>query len=195
MKAALYLRVSSSDQKLDNQMPDLQAAAKARDFEVTAIYQEKESAFMPNSRQWELERCLLDAESHKYDVLLCWALDRLSRRGVVETLTLLEKFRLCGVKVIAIKDAWTEFPSEMTPVIAAITAWAANFDSRRRRERINSGLTRAKAEGVKLGRPKGRKDSPGVKRRRSKYVRRWEREREKQVIKNHIEKMAMSEAM
>jgi DNA invertase Pin-like site-specific DNA recombinase len=189
MKTVFYVRVSKNEQRLENQLPELEAAAKARDLEITNIYQEKESAFLPNSRQYELERCLLDAEEHKFDVLLCYALDRLSRRGIPETLMLMERFRLLGVKVIAIKDAWTEFPSEMTPVIASITAWAANFESKRRRDRINSGLARARAEGIRLGRPPGKKDGKGVNRARSNYHRRWEREHEKQELNNHIEKL------
>ena len=185
MKAALYIRVSKQEQRLENQLPELEAAAKARNVDIATIYQEKESAFLSNSRQYELERCLLDAEAHKFDVLLCYALDRLSRRGIPETLMLMERFRLSGVKVIAIKDAWTEFPSEMTPLFAAIAAWAANFESKRRRERINSGLARARAEGIRLGRPPGKKDGRGVKRARSNYHRRWEREHEKQELNNH----------
>lgn len=59
----------------------------------------------------------------------------------------------------------------MADLLYAITAWVAEFESRRRSERTLAGLNRAMAQGKRLGRPKGSKDK--VKRSRRGYLLRY----------------------
>ena len=83
MKVATYLRVSSSEQTAGNQIPALQVFAKKRGWQIVEVYSENESAWR-NGQQKELARLLTDLRSgkRKYDYLLVWALDRLSRQGI-----------------------------------------------------------------------------------------------------------------
>ena len=59
----------------------------------------------------------------------------------------------------------------MADLLYAITAWVAEFESKRKSERILAGLARAVKEGKKLGRPEGSKDKR--KRRRTGYLLRY----------------------
>jgi DNA invertase Pin-like site-specific DNA recombinase len=64
--------------------------AKQRDFEVVEVYQETESAWKPG-QQKELTKLLSDCRNgrRKFDVVLVWALDRLSREGAAAILNLI----------------------------------------------------------------------------------------------------------
>ncbi len=173
MKAALYLRVSTSEQTVDNQLPALESYASSRNYEVAAVYQERESAWK-QGHQRELAR-LLDDLRHgrrRYDIVLIWALDRLSREGAASILNLVNTFKAYGTKVISIQESWTELPGEAGEVMFAIAGWVARMESERRSERTKLGLIRAVKEVKRLGRPQGAKDKNGL-RRKSGYNLRW----------------------
>lgn len=169
MKVALYLRVSTSEQSADNQLPALKAYAAKRGYDIVATYQENESAWRAG-HQAELSRLLDDIRSgkRKYDILLVWSLDRLSRLGPLAVLTLIDTFKNYGVKVESLQEPFTSLPYGFDSVIYSFLAWVAKFESDRRSERTKAGLARALANGKTLGRPVGKKDSK--KRRKKRAV-------------------------
>ena len=99
------------------------------------------------------------------------ALDRLTREGIAKVFELINKFKFYGVQVISYQESWTEQSGPMADLLYAITAWVAEFESKRRSERTLAGLARALREGKKLGRPKGSKDK--AKRQRTGYLLRY----------------------
>ena len=157
MKAVIYTRVSTTEQNTDNQLPALEALAKQRGWEVAEYYQEAESAWR-NGHQQELARLLHDARRHKFNIVLCWSLDRLTREGAASILNLVNTLATYGVKVISYQESWTEAPGQVADLLYAITGWVAEFESKRRSERTKAGLARIKAQGKRLGRPPGSKD-------------------------------------
>jgi DNA invertase Pin-like site-specific DNA recombinase len=163
MKAALYLRVSTTEQDTANQLPALEGYAKRHDLEIAQVYSESETAWR-NGHQAELVHLLNDARRGKFQVVLVWALDRLSREGALAILNLVDTFKRHGVKVISYQEAWTEAPGELAEVLYAICGWVARMESQRRSERTKAGLAKIRANGKPLGRPSGRKD----KRKRSR---------------------------
>ena len=164
MRVAVYLRVSSSEQNASNQLPALQAFAESKCWEISEVYQEQESAWR-NGHQRELTRLMKDAQRRRFDILLVWSLDRLTREGALAILLLFHKLIACGVKLISLQESWTELPNELRDVFLAMTGWVAQFESKRRSERTKAGLERAKREGKKLGRPLGSKDRKKRKQR------------------------------
>lgn len=158
-KVALYLRVSTEEQTVANQLPALEAFARSRGYEIVQVYQEQESAWKAG-HQRELSRLLTDCREgkRKFDVVLVWALDRLSRAGAAAILNLINSFKSYGVRVISYQEPWTEAPGEIGEILYAIAGWVARMESQRRSERTLAGLDRARREGKKLGRPKGAKD-------------------------------------
>ncbi len=163
-RAAIYCRVSTTDQTVLNQSIALTEWAKQRGFEVVAVYKEGESAWKAG-HQRELARLLQDARKRKFDALIVWALDRLSREGPLAILSLVNSLKLFGVKVISYQESWTEAPGEMADLLYAITGWVARMESQRRSERTKAGLARVRAQGKHLGRPPGSKDRRKRKRR------------------------------
>ncbi len=176
MKVALYLRVSTTEQNVDNQLPALEAYADSRGWQIVEVYQENESAWK-YGHQKELARLLAEIRrgTRKYDVLLIWALDRLSRGGAAAILNLVDTFKTYNIRVISLQESWTEAPGAIGEVLYAIAGWVAKMESERRSERTKAGLARAIASGKRLGRPTGSKD--GGKRKRTGYLLRYANKR------------------
>ena len=166
MKAALYLRVSTTDQDTANQLPALEEYATRHGFTITQVYEEKESAWKVG-HQFQLAALLEGAKLGKFQVVLVWALDRLSREGALAILSLVDRLKRYGVKVISYQEPWTEAPGELADILYAITGWVARMESQRRSERTRAGMERARA----LGRPIGKRGPD-----RKKRIRRTRRE-------------------
>ena len=167
MKVCIYSRVSTGEQDTNNQSMALTAWANHRGYEVVKIYQEEESAWK-SGHQRELAKLLDDARKRRFEAVLLWALDRLSREGSLAILTLVNRLKICGVKVMSYQESWTEAPGELAELLYALTGWVARMESQRRSERTMAGLARVKAQGKRLGRPSGSKDKR-KRRRRKRY--------------------------
>lgn len=165
-KVAIYSRVSTTEQEIENQLMTLKALARSRGFEVVKVYQEEESAWRAG-RQRELARLVKDARAGRFKVVLVWALDRLSREGSLAILTLIDRLGKYGVKVISYQEPWTEAPGELQEILLALAGWVAKMESQRISERTLAGLERARSEGKRLGRPPGSRDKRKRKRRQT----------------------------
>jgi DNA invertase Pin-like site-specific DNA recombinase len=138
--------------------------ATQRDFTVVKVYEEEESAWKAGHQKM-LAQLVEDARKNRFDAVLVWALDRLSREGALAILSLVNKLKIHGVKVISYQESWTEAPGELAEILYAIAGWVARMESQRRSERTKAGLARVVASGRKLGRPKGSKDKRKRKKR------------------------------
>jgi DNA invertase Pin-like site-specific DNA recombinase len=165
MKVCIYSRVSTNEQDAENQSTVLTEWARQRGFDIISVYSEEESAWKAG-HQRVLTRLLEDARKRKFEVVLVWALDRLSREGPLAILTLVNRLKICGVKVLSYQESWTEAPGELGELLFAIAGWVARMESQRRSERTKAGLVRLVAQGKKLGRPKGSRDKRKRKKRR-----------------------------
>src|SRR5262249_45120154 len=103
MKAAIYARVSSSNgqQSTAMQRLELEQYAKARSFEIAAVYEDHASG-AKDSRP-ALNQLMADAHQRKFDAVLCWKLDRFGRslRHLVNALAELEAL---GVAFVSLRD-------------------------------------------------------------------------------------------
>ncbi len=159
MKTALYLRVSSTEQTSDNQLLALKSFAESKGWEIAKVYSEAKSAWKAG-HQMELAKLLKELRNgRRYDILLRWALDRLSRQEAASILNLVDTLKAYGCRVVSLQEPWTELPGELGEVLYAIAGWVARMESQRRSERTRAGLARAIKEGKRLGRPPGKKDS------------------------------------
>lgn len=184
MKAAIYARVSTEEQTTENQLRVLKAYAASHEWEIAGIYTESESAYK-SGRQAVLHELLADCRNgtRRYDILLIWSLDRLSRQGIASVLNLVNSFKLYGINVISVSESWTETEGPMKELLFAVFAWAAQYESRIKSERTLAGLARARAEGKHLGRPKGSKDKQ--KRKRRGYLLRYADKSKKRGLAVH----------
>lgn len=167
MKVVVYARVSTEEQTTENQIRELKEWIVKRGWELGEIYAENETAWKAgHQREWA--RLKQDAMNRKFDIVVVWALDRVTRQGVSYLFQQIKVLKDCGVKIVSLKEAWLESLSELTEVFIALIAFIASYESRRRSERTKAGMDRAKAQGKHIGRPKGSRD--GKKRSRIPYL-------------------------
>lgn len=159
VKVAAYLRVSTSEQSADNQLPAILDYCKAHWWSIPELYQENESAWKAG-HQRELARLLRELRTgrRRYDYLIVFALDRLTRGGIRAIFPLLDSFENLGCKVVSIKENWIPESGPMRDVFVSVVAWAGQYESDRKSQNTKAGLIRARANGKTLGRPKGSKD-------------------------------------
>ena len=176
MRIALYCRVSKNDESQDpqNQLNPLRDYAKVLGGEIVTEYVDMASG--SNGDRKEFLRMLDDADKRKFDLLLVWALDRLSREGISNTLAYLARLKRGGVALKSLQESWLDTRDEgIGQLLLAIFSWVANQERKRIIERTKAGLERAKKEGKQLGRPEGSKDARP--RKKSGYLLRYQKER------------------
>ncbi len=147
--AAVYLRVSTDRQTVQNQLADLQRLVQARGYEP-AIYEEVESAAKARPI---LDRLLADARAGRVQAVAVWALDRLHRSMTGAINTVLELDRL-GIRVLSAREPWLDTDSPVRPLLVAIFGWVAEQERTRLIERTRAGMSRARREGKQIGRPR-----------------------------------------
>lgn len=81
---------------------------------------------------------LPDARASKFQVLLVWALDRLSREGPWATLEIAHRLGQSDVQVWSYQESWTEAGGELIDLLLAIAGWVARMESNRRSERTRA---------------------------------------------------------
>ena len=82
-RTAIYGRVSTADgrQEVNNQLDELRRFAAMQGWDIVTEYIDHESG--GHADRPELQRMLGDAAQRRFDVLLFWALDRLTREGAL----------------------------------------------------------------------------------------------------------------
>ena len=79
-RAALYVRVSTDHQTVENQIRELSQVAERRGWEVVEIYRDAGiSGAKGRDGRPGLDTMLKDASRRKFDVVMAWAIDRLGR--------------------------------------------------------------------------------------------------------------------
>src|SRR5262249_49967112 len=152
MKAAIYARVSTVDQEPENQLQELRRYVDARGW--TAVEYTDRGVSGSKDRRPALDELLADAKRRRFDVLVCWRLDRLGR-NLKHLIGLLDDLQALGVSFVSLAegiDATTPAGKLQMHILGAI----AEFERARIQERVRAGLARARTQGVKLGRPRRR---------------------------------------
>ena len=98
-RCAIWARVSTGDQETANQLAALRAEAARRGLDVAAEYVLEGLSAWTGAHRGQLRRALDDARAGRYAVLLVWALDRLERGGIEQTLRVMRQLRECGVRL------------------------------------------------------------------------------------------------
>jgi len=151
MKIAIYARVSTEKQDNENQLVQLREFAAKQGWNVIAEYVDRESG--AKSDRVEFQRMFADASKRKFDLVLFWALDRLSREGVLQTLQHLNRLENHGVGFRSFTEQYFDSCGIFREAVISIMATLAKQERVRRSERTKAGLAMARSKGKKLGRP------------------------------------------
>ena len=162
MKAGIYGRVSTKDkgQEVENQLRQLREFAALQGWTVCREYIDHETG--KNDDRAEFQAMFRDASQRKFDVLLFWALDRLSREGVLETLQHLNRLTSYGVGYRSFAEQYFDSCGIFKDAVIAIIATVAKQERVRISQRVKAGLETARAKGKRLGRPRVMVDASRV---------------------------------
>ena len=152
-RAALYVRVSTDAQTVENQIRELRQVARRRSWDVVEVYSDAgiSGAKGRNGRPG-LDTMLKDASRRKFDIVMAWAIDRVGR-SLSDLLDTIQHLEACGVDLYLDQQA-IDTTTPMGKLVFQLTGAFAEFETTMIRQRIKAGLKRAVAQGVKLGRPK-----------------------------------------
>jgi len=152
-RAALYVRVSTDAQTVENQIRELRQVAGRRGWDVVEVYSDAgiSGAKGRNGRPG-LDSMLKDASRRKFDIVMAWAIDRLGR-SLIDLLDTIQHLEACGVDLYLDQQA-IDTTTPMGKLVFQVTGAFAEFERTMIRQRIKAGLKRAVAQGAKLGRPK-----------------------------------------
>jgi DNA invertase Pin-like site-specific DNA recombinase len=154
MKIALYARVSTKDkgQDTENQLVQLREFASKQGWQITREYIDHETG--GTSDRVEFQRMFTDASRRKFDLLLFWSLDRLSREGALETLQHLNRLTSYGVDYKSFSEQYLDSCGIFKDAIISIMATLAKQERVRLSERTKAGLAIARSKGRQIGRPR-----------------------------------------
>jgi len=149
-RAALYLRVSTSDQKPDLQVDGLRAYAARAGLDVVQDYRDVGVSGRREGRP-QLNALMAAARNREIDCVLVWKFDRFAR-STRHLLTALEEFNHLGVRFVSVQDQ-VDTDSPMGRAIFTIIGAMAELESSLISERVTAGMRAAEARGKHLGRP------------------------------------------
>src|SRR5437667_3750716 len=149
VRAALYGRVSTGEQSTESQLHALRRYAEARGWGSQEFVDHGVSG--AKERRPALDRLVKAARARQIDVVAVTKLDRLAR-STHHLVSLGRELAALGVDLVVLDqqiDTTTPSGRLLFHVLAAIAEFERDLIS----ERVKAGLERAKAKGVRLGRP------------------------------------------
>jgi len=151
MRVGIYARVSTLiGQSPEMQLAELREYASRRGWEIYAEYVDSGISGSRESRP-ELNRLMSDVHLRRFDLVLCWKVDRFGRslKHLVNALADLDSYGVAFVSLRDNLDLSTPSGRLMFQIIGAM----AEFERSLIQERVRAGLRNAKLKGKKLGRP------------------------------------------
>jgi len=150
MRTALYLRVSTLQQKSDLQADGLRRYAVRAGLEVVAEYRVIAVSGRKEGRP-QLQALMQAARHHEFACILVWKFDRFAR-SVSHLLRALEEFNYLGIRFISVQDQ-IDTASPIGKAMFTIIGTMAELESSLISERVKAGMATARARGKRLGRP------------------------------------------
>ena len=157
MKIVIYTRVSTEKQEAENQEIQLTEWIDRNGHELVKVYTDVSSGKNTAADRKGLYSLMADLKKPRkgFDMVLFYALDRLSREGTVKTIQYLEMFKQYGVDFHSYVEPYISSLGDFSEPIISILSTLAKIEREKISGRTKAGLERARKNGVKLGRPKG----------------------------------------
>src|SRR5450759_1368760 len=152
-RVAIYTRVSTGAQTTENQLRELRAVAERLGHQVVAEYADNGISGAKGRDQRPGLNSLLEGVTRRdFDKVMAWSVDRLGR-SLPHLLAFMGELKAKGIDLYLHQqslDTSTPAGNAMFQMLGVFS----EFEREIIRERVLSGLERAKAQGKKLGRPR-----------------------------------------
>ncbi len=149
-RAALYLRVSTPEQKPDLQFDGLRAYAARAGLDIVQDYCDVGVSGRREGRP-QLNALMAAARNREIDCVLVWKFDRFAR-STRHLLAALEEFNHLGVRFVSVQDQ-IDTDSPMGRAMFTIIGAMAELESSLISERVTAGMRAAETRGKHIGRP------------------------------------------
>jgi DNA invertase Pin-like site-specific DNA recombinase len=151
-KVALYARVSTDKQTTENQLNELRAVANRMGYVITQEYVDNGiSGAKSRIDRPSLDAMMKDAVRGRFDMVMCWSIDRLGR-SLQNLIEILNELQSVKVDLYFLQQA-IDTSSPMGKMIYSILGALGSYERELIRERVIAGQQRAKNEGKQIGRP------------------------------------------
>jgi DNA invertase Pin-like site-specific DNA recombinase len=151
-KAAMYARVSTSQQNVSNQLLELRQTADRFGWRVVAeLIDDGISGAKGRSERPAFDRLFQMVQRREIDVVIAWDVSRLGR-SIQDLVSFMNEVQAAGVDLYIHQQAINTATPAGRMVFSIFSALGV-YERELIRERINAGLARARKEGKKLGRP------------------------------------------
>jgi DNA invertase Pin-like site-specific DNA recombinase len=148
---ALYLRVSTTEQTVENQQRELEAVAERHGWDVVAVFTDAGiSGTKSRHERPGYDRLCRGIARREFDQVAAWSVDRLGR-SLQELIALLGELHAKGVDLYLHQqgiDTGTPAGKAMFQMMGVF----AEFERAMIVERVKAGLSRARSQGKRLGR-------------------------------------------
>ena len=138
-RVALYVRVSTDHQSVENQIRELKQVAERRGWTVVEIYQDAGiSGSKGRDKRPGLDAMLKDASRRKFDVVMAWAIDRLGR-SLIDLLGTIQHLEAVGIDLY-LDQQNIDTTTPAGKLLFQMTGAFAEFERSMIRQRVNAGL-------------------------------------------------------
>jgi len=155
MRAALYMRVSTTEQTTENQQRELRAAAKRLGHTIVEVYADKGiSGAKGRDKRPAFDRLCKDAVRGRFDIIMVWSVDRLGR-SLQDLVAFLSEVHASRIDLYLHQqgiDTTTPAGRAMFQMMGVF----AEFERAMIVERVRAGMARARVKGTKSGKAIGR---------------------------------------
>jgi DNA invertase Pin-like site-specific DNA recombinase len=150
-----YIRVSTDKQTVENQRYEIIKYARKEKLKIDEWIEETISGTIaPDKRNLGK----LIQKARKGDIIICTELSRLGR-NMFMIMSILNTMMEREVKIFTIKEGYKLGDDLTSKVLAFAFSISAEIERSLISQRTREALKRKKAEGIKLGRPKGTKSA------------------------------------
>ena len=139
MRCAIYARVSTPEQTCENQLLELRRYCSARGWDVLKEYVD-DGVSGSKDRRPALDELLKASRRRRFDVLVCWRLDRLGR-NLRHLILLLDELQALGIDFVTLGegiDTSTPAGRLQLHILSAIAEFESSTHSRARCRRTRS---------------------------------------------------------
>jgi DNA invertase Pin-like site-specific DNA recombinase len=150
-RVAIYVRVSTDGQTVENQKRELEAVAKRHGWEVAGVFSDHGISGAKEKRP-AFDKLLHGMARKEFDVVAAWSVDRLGR-SLQHLLGFLGELRAKGVDLY-LHQQGVDTSTPAGKALFQMLGVFAEFERAMIVERVHAGLRRAKAQGKRLGRPR-----------------------------------------
>jgi DNA invertase Pin-like site-specific DNA recombinase len=151
-RAAIYVRVSTSEQTTEKQEHELRQVAEHAGWEVVEVYKDHGiSGAKGRDQRPAFDRLCRDAGARKFDVVMAWSVDRLGR-SLQDLVAFLSELHALKID-LSLKQQGIDTTTPGGKALFGMMGVFAEFERSMIQERVRAGLERARREGKRLGRP------------------------------------------